>query len=300
MDANAVAKFILKEGYGYPAESVEVSVPVAQVSLDKGDVDVWLDLWWWYYLPWYESAIADGKIENVGVSMEPVPSFWMIPKWVSEEYNIKTVEDLKRPDVVKLFPDPEDPNKGLFVNCPIGWQCQLINTIKMEAYGLTKQYNIVEGTAAALDAALAGAQKKHEPVFGYYWAPTALMGMFDWYILEEPKYDPLVWDKILAAAEDPSLRPIAEAVAYEAVSPINGIWSGLRDKAPDVATLVGKMSIGLEPVNKIAAWAIENDIQGDWDKAAIQYLKTYEDRWKTWMPDENYKKVKTALEKVSA
>jgi len=195
----------------------------------------------------------------------------------------------------ELFKDPEDRTKGLFVNCPIGWQCQMINSIKLEAYGLTEYYNIIEPSAGALEAALAGAQKKHDPVFGYYWAPTALMGMYDWYILEEPEFAPEVWDKIQAAIEDESLRPLDEACAYEAVSPVNGIWSGLRDMAPDVIPVIAKMNIGLESTNKAAAWAKENEVE-DWEKVGVWYLREYEERWKTWVTDDVYKKIKKALD----
>jgi len=291
--ANAIAGFIIEEGYGYPVETVQVTVPVGQISLNKGDLHVWLDLWWWYYLEWYNEAIAAGEIENLGPTMEPAPSFWMIPQWVHEEHNINSVEDMK--EQWELFEDPADPNKGLFINCPIGWQCQMINRIKLEAYGLTEYYNIIEPTAGAQEAALAGAQKKHQPVFGYYWAPTALMGMFDWYILEETEYDPDVWDKIQAAIEDESLRPLDEACAYEAVSPVNSVWSGLRDMAPDVVALFEKMNIGLELTNKSAAWAKENEVQ-DWNKVGVWYLRNNEDRWKTWVTDDAYKKIKTALD----
>ncbi len=291
--ANAVAGFIIEEGYGYPVETVQVTVPVGQISLSKGDLHVWLDLWWWYYLDWYNEAMANGEIENLGPTMEPAPSFWMIPQWVHEEYNINTVEDMK--EQWELFEDPADASKGLFINCPIGWQCQMINRIKLEAYGLTEYYNIIEPTAGAMEAALAGAQKKHQPVFGYYWAPTALMGMFDWYILEETEYDPDVWDNIQAAIEDESLRPLDEACAYEAVSPVNSTWSGLRDMAPDVVALFEKMNIGLELTNKSAAWAKENEVQ-DWNKVGVWYLRNNESRWKAWVTDDAYKKIKTALD----
>ncbi|TET73583.1 MAG: hypothetical protein E3J42_06945, partial [Dehalococcoidia bacterium] len=40
--ANAVAGFIIEEGYGYPVEPVSVSVAVAEVSLSKGDLHAWL------------------------------------------------------------------------------------------------------------------------------------------------------------------------------------------------------------------------------------------------------------------
>ncbi|MDP6126814.1 MAG: glycine betaine ABC transporter substrate-binding protein [Dehalococcoidales bacterium] len=286
---NAVAGIVLEEGYGYPVESVSLSVPVSQVSLAKGDIDVWLDLWYWYYTPWYEPATASGEIETLGISMEPAPSFWVIPQWVHDEHNINTVQDMK--DNWELFKDPEDTSKGLFVNCPIGWQCQMVNTVKMEAYGLTEFYNIIEPTAGALEASLAGAQIKHNPVFGYYWAPTALMGMYDWYILEEPAFDKDKFENILAAIEDESLRPLDEAVAYEAVSPLNSIWGGLRDKAPEVVPVIDKMNIGLEQVNKAAAWVKTNEVQ-DWEKAAVWYLREYDSRWKGWVSGDAYTKIK--------
>ena len=44
-----------------------------------------------------------------------------------------------------------------------------------------------------------------------------------------------------------------------------------------------------------AAWAVENDIAGEWELAAVYYLKNYENIWTTWMPAANAKKVKDAL-----
>ncbi len=66
----------------------------------------------------------------------------------------------------------------------------------------------------------------------------------------------------------------------------------------DVVTMLKKMVVGLEPLNKTAAWAKENEVQ-DWELAAIYYLKTYEERWKTWVTDDAYRQIKDALEKTS-
>lgn len=52
----------------------------------------------------------------------------------------------------------------------------------------------------------------------------------------------------------------------------------------------------LEQTNRAAAWAKENEIE-DWDKVAIWYMKTYEDRWKTWVPTDIFNKVKDVLDK---
>jgi glycine betaine/proline transport system substrate-binding protein len=171
----------------------------------------------------------------------------------------------------------------------------MINQVKLEAYGLMEYYNYIEPTAGAMEAALAGAQMKGDPVFGYYWAPTALMGMYDWYLLEEPDYDADIWDKIQAALDDESLRPLDEACAYEAVSPVNAVWGGLRDMAPDVVALFEKMNIGLELTNKSAAWAKENEVE-DWNKVGVWYLRGNESRWKAWVTTDAYNKIKKALD----
>ena len=291
---NAIAKFIIEEGYGYPVEIIQMTTVVWQISLPKGDIHIMMELWQQNLIDWYNEEIAAGNIENLGMTYEGGPQFFMIPTWVHEEYNIDTIFDMK--DHWELFKDPEDPTKGAFLNSMIGWQCTAINVVKMEAYGLTDYYNIVDtGSAGALEAALAGAQKKKQPVFGYYWAPTAIMGAYDWYILEEPEYNKELWDKIIAAKDDPSLRPLSEACAYETLPIDKGIWSGFRDMAPDVVTMLEKMNVGLQPINVTAAWSVENEVQ-DWELAAIYYLKNYESRWKTWVTDDAYKKIKDALE----
>ena len=293
---NAVAKFVIENGYGYPVETIEMTTPIFQLTLAKGEIHVMMELWQQNLLDWYNEEIAKGTIENLGMTYEGGPQFFIIPKWVAEEYNIKTVFDMK--DHWKLFEDPEDPSKGAFINCIIGWQCTEINEVKMEAYGLTDYYNIIApGSSGALDAALAGPQKKNKPLFGYHWSPTAIMGMYDWYILEEPEYDPEVWDKITAAKEDKSLRPLSEASAYETIPVDKGISVSLRDIAPDVVAMLEKMVVGVNEINKTAAWAKANEVQ-NWDEAAIYYLNNFEERWQSWVTNDAYKKIKDALKEL--
>ncbi len=290
---NAVAKFVIEEGYGYPVETIETTTPGAQIALTRGDVHVWMEMWQQNMIDWYNEEIAKGTLENGGMTYEGGPQFFIIPTWVAEEYNIKTIFDMK--DHWELFKDPEDPKKGAFISCKIGWQCAAINEVKMEAYGMLDYYNIISpGSAGAEEAAMTAPQKKGEPVFGYYWAPTALMGAYDWYILEEPEYNKETWDKITAAKDDPSLRPLDEAVAYETLPIEKGFNPSLKEIAPDVREMLLKMVVGLQPINVTAAWAVENEVQ-DWELAAIYYLQNYEERWKTWVTDDAYTKIKEAL-----
>lgn len=291
---NAIIKYIIEEGYGYEVETVESTTVLSQIALANGDFDIWLELWQQNQIDWYNEEIAAGTIENLGMTYEGGPQFFMIPQWVHDQYGIDTVEDMK--DNWELFKDPEDQNKGAFYNCIIGWQCEAINEVKIEAYGLDEYYNVISpGASGAMEAALHGAMLKEQPIFGYYWSPTAVMGMYDWYILEEPEYDKDIWDKIIAAKDNPDLRPLDAAVAYETLPVEKGINSGLRDKAPDLVTMLEKANIGLDQINKTAAWAITEEIAGEWKLAAIYYLTNWDSRWKGWVTSDAYNKVKAAL-----
>ena len=238
-----------------------------------------------------------GTILNLGVIYEDSSQVFVIPRWVAETYEIETVFDMK--DHWELFTDPENPSKGAFYNCIAGWHCAKINKAKLDAYGLGEYYNAVSpASSAAMDAALANPQKAHRPVFGYYWTPAPLMVTYDWFVLEEPPYSVECLEEVLRAADGDGAPPAAQACAYESIPIDKLVHAGLRDKAPDVFTMIDKMMVGLEPLNTTMAWAIENSAE-DWERAAIYYLQNYEDRWRTWVTPDAHAKINAALEKSS-
>jgi len=290
----AIAGYIIQEGYGYPVEIVEMTHTMMEEALPKGEIDLEMEGWQQNRLGWYSEQVEKGNIVNLGMTYEAGPQFFIIPRWVAEAYNIKTVFDMK--DHWELFKDPQDPTKGVFYNGISGWGATDINIVKLEAYGLTRYYNnVIPPSAEALEAALARAQENRTPVFGYYWAPTALMGAYDWHILEEPPHSKEIWEYVIAARDDESLRPIDQACAYEAIPVDKLAHSGLLKKAPDVVEMLRKMVVGLEPLNETLAWVEENDVR-DWEEAAIYYLRSREDRWKTWVTPDAYENIKQALE----
>ena len=293
---NAIFKFVVENGYGYPVETVELTTPLMQVALAQGDIDVSLEMWQQNFIDNYNEEIAKGSYVNLGPTYEGGPQFFMVPKYTAEKHNIKTVDDMKKH--WELVKDPEDSSKGEFINCPIGWQCAEINRAKIQAYGLDEFFNIKSGgSAAALDAALVGAQKKNQPVFGYYWAPTSIMGAYEWTVLEEPPYNEACWEEVTKGQDDASYTP-KQACAYETLPVDKLVHKGMLDKAPDVVEMLKKMNVGLQPINVTAAYTVDN-FEAQWDKAAIYYLQTYEDRWTTWMPADIVKKVKDALADAS-
>ena len=294
---NAIFEFIVEEGYGYPVEIVVETTPVLQESLPEGEVDLNLEGWQQNIPEWYDKHINNGDIVNLGMIYEGGPQYYLIPRWVAEEYGIETVFDMK--DHWELFQDPQDPSKGVFYNCLIGTQCREINTVKLEAYGLVKYFNLISpASEVALTAALARPQESRKPVFGFAYAPSVLFGAHDWYVLEEPPYSAACWAAVTAATGDDGLRPIDEACAYEVVPIETLAHKGLLDKAPDVVEMLRKMVVGLEPLSESLAWADQNGVD-DWNTVALRYLRTYEARWKSWVTPRAFEKIKLALGEVS-
>ena len=297
---NAIATFIIERGYEYPVQSVFLTTLEMEEALPQGALDLNMEGWQQNLLEWYDEQIAKGTIVNLGMTYEAGPQFFMIPAWVAEEYGIRTVFDLQ--EHWELFKDPEDPSKGALYNCTIGSQCTGINRVKLEAYGLARYFNAVSPASfAALAATLARAQDERRPILGYYWAPTALMGAYDWYVLEEPAYSDECWRRVIAAATGESASP-EQACAYETL-PIDALaHSGLEQKAPDVVEMVRKMNVGLEPLNQTLAWAVENGVadSGGWERAAVHYLRTFEDLWRSWVTPEAYDRIKAALEEAAS
>lgn len=85
---NAIAEFIIENGYGFPVETVAESTPAMQKSLPEGEIDLNLEGWQQNIIDWYDSELEKGSIVNLGMIYEGGPQYFIIPVSVSNEYNI--------------------------------------------------------------------------------------------------------------------------------------------------------------------------------------------------------------------
>ena len=245
---NAIAMHITENGYGYPVDSIEGTSVTMQVALPRGDLDVNMEMWRANIIDWVNEQVSERTIVDLGQIFETSTQGWYVPTYMIEgdaERGIDAVApDLKTvADLVKykdLFADPEDSSKGLLVNCIIGWNCQKINRIKLNTYGLDTDYNIIEpGAAAGIDAAIASAYNNGEAVLSYYWEPTWLLGAYKMTLLEEPAYSDECNAAIQAAMPDFTDESVADqACAYEVFDVHKFVSTDLLQRAPDVAAFL--------------------------------------------------------------
>ena len=305
---NAIAMFIVKHGYGYPVESVVVSSPIMMQSLPEGEIDVAMELWRVNFIDWYQSVTSSGKVLDLGPTFEKSIQGWYVPRYVIEgdaERNIEpTAPDLKSvfdlPKYKKLFRDPEDRDKGLFLNCTIGWKCAEQNKVKLHAYGLADDFNTMEpGVAPALDAAIVSAYEKGKPILAYYWEPTWIMGAYDFVQLEEPEYSEECWAEVARVLDNNvPMSDVTEKAgcAFKSSAIHKGIYAGLKERAPEVVTFLEKMNVGTDAVNKAAAYVKTEEVEAE--QAALWFFKQYPQKWRSWGPADVVAKVEKAIEQA--
>ena len=279
---NAVASRLLETGLGCEATEIPGSTIPLTNGLARGDVDVLMEVWRNNLAEAWVKAAERGQVMDIGPNFPDAEQGWYVPRYVVEgpdapAPDLKSVADLPR--YKDLFRDREEPGMGRFYNCIAGWSCEIVNTRKLEAYGLDEHYtNFLPGTAEALAAAVAGAVKRGRPILFYYWSPTWLAGLYDVVKLDEPPYDAAAF----AALRDPD-APLLGGVAYANAIVAVGVNSGFAEAAPDIIRLLKNYNTTSQMVSDALGQMRENDLSAE--QAADWFLARNPTHWESWVSE---------------
>jgi len=289
---SAMAKIMIEEGYGYPVELVPgATIPLFQ-GVRTGDVEIYLEGWYQNQKEAYDEAMDAGDIVNLAfINDDNWQSGFVVPTYVIEGDasrgidpmlpDLKTVFDLSAPECITLFKDPEDRDKGVIMNGPPGWECEMVTVEQVETYGLDDSYNVMNaGSSTSLFASLKGAYDKGDPWLGYLWGPTWIAGALDLTLLEEPAYDEDVWH------DD-------HGCGWPSVDLFIAAYKDFPDKAPDVAEMFGNWYMDTATLDEVLSYMQETG--GEPIDAAVWFLKNRESVWTKFVPNDVANKIKTAV-----
>lgn len=289
-----IDKIILEEGYGCDAELVAGDTnPTLTSMIEKGEPDVAPEAWVNAMRTVLDQATDEGKLHYASESLsDGGVEGWWIPKYIADEHpEIKTVEDaLAHPE---LFPHPDDASKGGLYNCPEGWGCRTNTTQMFKAYdGPEHNFELVEtGSAAGLDGSIAKAYENEDPWFGYYWAPTALLGKYEMVKLDFPaEFNKEEWDNCITKPDCADPKPNAWTKS-EVYTVVTDRFKQAGGPAYDYLT---ERSWPNSTVNKLLAWMADNQATGE--DAAYHFLNESPDIWTKWVSEDAAEKVKTAVQ----
>ena len=282
---------ILETGFGCEVEIVTGdTVPTSSSMLTRGTPAVAPELW----TSAIEDAWAQGLEEGTVVQLadaitDGTVEGWFIPEYTQAEHPELTTAEavIARPE---LFADPEDASQGRLYSCPPGWACELSTTALFEAFDMDGSWNLFSpGSGGALDASIARAFTREEPILFYYWGPTAILGKYPAVQIDLGESRPEVY----ACNTDPDCTEPAGVTAYPSSPAVVGAASWIQEEAPVVAEYFSKVGLTNAQISELLVYGDEN--QADAEATAENFLKTKQDVWTSWVPEDVAEKVLAAI-----
>ena len=165
------------EKLGYETQPIkEVDYPAAHIAIANGDATFLAVHWDPLHQDYYDNAGGDAKLLRTGQYAGPAAQGYMIDRATAEKYNITNIDQLRDPNLAKLF-DHDGDGKADLTGCNPGWGCEAMIEHHMDAYKLRDTVRHVQGSYAALIADTIGRYQRGEPILYYTWTPYWVSGV---------------------------------------------------------------------------------------------------------------------------
>ncbi|ABZ78582.1 Substrate-binding region of ABC-type glycine betaine transport system [Shewanella halifaxensis HAW-EB4] len=288
-----VDRFILEHGYGCEAELTPGdTMPTSTSMVEKGEPDIAPEIWSNSVKELIEQAVTDKRLVIAGKSLSDggEEGFWVPQYMVDKDPSLKTIQGVIAN--VKAFEHPEDPERGAFYGCPAGWGCQLSAENLFRALKLSDAgFDLIDpGSGAGLAGSIARAYERQQPWFGYYWAPTAVLGKYKMVKVDFGSgVDAKEFSDCISQAEcaDPKVTMYPAALVQTITT------AEFAKKSTSAFEYLGKRALTNAQMNSLLAWMEDN--QADGTIAAEHFLINHQDIWLEWVPTNVATKVKLAI-----
>lgn len=164
-----VSRALEKLGYTVNKPS-EVDYNVGYTSIASGDATFTAVNWQPLHDDMYAAAGGDKKFYRQGVFVTGAAQGYLIDKKTAEQYHITKIDQLKEPQIARLFDTNGDGTADL-TGCNPGWGCEAVINHQIKAYGLQNTVEHNQGNYAAMMADTIARYKEGKPVLYYTWTP---------------------------------------------------------------------------------------------------------------------------------
>jgi glycine betaine/proline transport system substrate-binding protein len=165
------------EKLGYEPQPIkEVDYPTAHIAIANGDATYLAVHWDPLHQDYYDNAGGDAKLLRTGQYAGPAAQGYMIDKATADKYHITNIDQLRDPNIAKLF-DHDGDGKADLTGCNPGWGCEAMIENHMDAYKLRATVTHVQGSYSALIADTIGRHQRGESILYYTWTPYWVSGV---------------------------------------------------------------------------------------------------------------------------
>lgn len=269
--SNAVGQIF--EGMGNSVEYVSTDSQAVYEAVRLGDATLELEVWEGAFGKSFNAALEKGGIEEVATHDAITREDWWYPLWTKEA--CPGLPDWKAlNDCAAKFATPETGEKGRFLGGPVDWLKH--DAEKVDSLGMN--FTVVNaGSAAALWAEIAAAEKDKTPIVVFNWTPNFAEAVWPGEFVNFP-----AWEE--GCDTDPAKGPMPDKT-FDCGNPANGYlkiaaWDGMKDKWPKAYATLQKVTFTNAQIAEMAKLV---DVDGmEPEDAASEWLKANEVVWKPW------------------
>ncbi|MCF8033590.1 MAG: glycine betaine/L-proline ABC transporter substrate-binding protein ProX [Desulfarculaceae bacterium] len=271
----------------------DLANPIFYKSVALGDVDYWTNGWF----PNHDSQLPRNFDKTAGIYGYVVRAGglqgYLVSKRDVEKFNIKSLDDFKRPEVMKAF-DANGDGKADLTACPPGWGCENVIAWHMKVYDLKKSINPVKASYEAGMASALGRYKSGKPIFFYTWAPN-------WTIFKLKPGKDVMWinvPKIIPKKSQESAkdRMTASGIKGAVSDPVKlgFVVSDIRvvankkfvDANPAAKKFFEIFTLPLEDINEQNTKMNEGQkSQKDIERHVDEWIAKNQDKWNKWLAE---------------
>ena len=165
------------EDLGYEVDDIkEIEYAAGHVALANGDATFMAAHWDPLHIDFFKEAGGDDKIVREGTYSSGSLQGYLIDKETAEAYEITNIEQLKDPEIAKLF-DADGDGKADLAGCNPGWGCEKVIEHHLDAYDLRDTVEHNQGSYSAVMADTITRYEQGEPVLYYTWTPYWVSGV---------------------------------------------------------------------------------------------------------------------------
>lgn len=157
-------------------DHVELEYPTMHLGIANGDITFATTHWDPLHKAFYEKAGGPDTLWRSGSYVANSLQGYLIDKKTADAHGIKTVDDLKKPEIAKLF-DADGDGKADLTGCNPGWGCERVIEHHMDEYGLRDTVEHNQGSYFALMADTMTRFEKGDPILYYTWTPLWVSGV---------------------------------------------------------------------------------------------------------------------------
>lgn len=269
--SNAVGQIF--ESMGNSVEYVSTDSQAVYEAVRLGDATLELEVWEGAFGASFTAAVEKGGIHDVATHNAVTREDWWYPTWTKEACpGLPDWQALN--ECAALFATPETGDKGRFLGGPVDWLKH--DQEKVDALGMN--FVVVNaGSAAALWAEIAAAEKDKTPIVVFNWTPNFAEAVWPGEFVEFPKWE-------AGCDKDPAVG-LHPDKTYDCGNPANGYlkiaaWDGMKDKWPGAYATLQKVSFTNAQIAEMAKLV---DVDGmEPEDAATAWLEANESVWKPW------------------